>query len=1159
MALVEQYVSRFGDRILGKKGGHSFENLHWEGDLLMARQDGYDVGLDFGAGRLPTPRCTCDSGPCCEHAAALVLHLVKRKHEAGAREQQEEPAADSVRGLVRKLFGGDLSHKAEAFVGAADRWYLSKAAVIDGGELSKLCGRAFYVAGFDRDIALHPPGFAPLDAMEFLACLTLAARALGLVLPEPIPGIVDEATISRLREKWEEERKVEEWRRSFGEWSSGATLRRLPELRLRLHKSGIFLESRANAEGEYAKATRGQIEELLRMERRAEAGTFPLGISLVLRVATDPYGNYNNREIQPNGRPLVEGLSSLFSLPELFFRHVAGENGGPLIIEKDPLRWSLAEPSPDDEAFYRLDLLDAQGNSVSPPAAVLPGNPRHYVTCHAVYPVTHWPRGLNFTASPMRIPARAIESNQGISALHFLGLPTPEKIARRVRVLKPSVKVTAKSVVPPHLKSERLQLTVRGVYPAGGPGDVMWTGEIWLQTSFEKSDAEDLIWTDNTALDEVAAWIGELSLKPVYDYGREVRLEQRTRTKNWADDFIAWLERRPKDCEVQLSEDLASLVEGAVTATVRLDVEKSERGIDWFDLRVSLDVSDTSLTQHEINLLLKARGKWIRLKDRGWRKLEVRVNDEQRAELAALGLSENDFAEEERCLHVLQLGAAVKTGGTLIGTDRVEKIRRRIEEIQTRVTPSVPAAITAQMRPYQIGGFHFLSYLTENNFGGVLADDMGLGKTLQALAWIAWLRAEKQLGDPVLVVCPKSVQDNWRAESEKFFPELKVGVWTRDTAGKPLQDGGAELLVIHYAQLRSHAELLASRQWGAVILDEAQAVKNPSSQTARAACALVSSRRLALTGTPIENRLMDLWSIFAFAMPGVLGNRASFARVFGAKGDSPARKRLAARTRPFLLRRTKAEVERELPEKVEEDLIVEFDGVQADLYRAELKRARAILLNVSTNRQLDKARFNILTSLLRLRQICCHPKLIGFDTGAPSEAVSAKVSALLETIEPLMEEGRKVLVFSQFVGMLEIIAQEITARGWPVFQLTGVTENRGPLVESFQKHNGEAVFLISLKAGGSGLNLTAASYVVLFDPWWNPAVEAQAIDRAHRIGQKKTVFAYRLLIKGTIEEKIRLLQKQKGALARDILGEESFAQALTLDDFRFLLDGGENL
>jgi SNF2 family DNA or RNA helicase len=253
--------------------------------------------------------------------------------------------------------------------------------------------------------------------------------------------------------------------------------------------------------------------------------------------------------------------------------------------------------------------------------------------------------------------------------------------------------------------------------------------------------------------------------------------------------------------------------------------------------------------------------------------------------------------------------------------------------------------------------------------------------------------------------------------------------------------------------------------------------------------------------------------------------------------------------RPFLLRRTKAQVAKDLPDRIEEDLFCEIEGEQQTLYRAELKRAQQLLLAIKTQKELAEQQFHFLTSLLRLRQICCHPRLVNPESGA----VSAKMEALLEQLEPLMEEGQKVLVFSQFVELLELLRPFIVQRKWPLFFLTGATENRGELVQQFQSSSGPGVFLISLKAGGFGLNLTAASYVVLFDPWWNPAVENQAIDRTHRIGQVNKVIAYRLLIKNSIEEKIRELQKQKKALMEDVLGEERFAQSLTLEDLRFLL------
>jgi SNF2 family DNA or RNA helicase len=418
------------------------------------------------------------------------------------------------------------------------------------------------------------------------------------------------------------------------------------------------------------------------------------------------------------------------------------------------------------------------------------------------------------------------------------------------------------------------------------------------------------------------------------------------------------------------------------------------------------------------------------------------------------------------------------------------------------------------------------------------------------------------------------VQDNWRAEVGRFYASLRVRMWSRDEAGQlddpvPVETGrksrqkksvkaaplSYDILIINYTQLRLHEEALVSRPWSVVILDEAQYIKNPSSHTTKVACALVADFRLALSGTPIENRLLDLWSIMNFAMPGVLGSRAAFGRIFNGKDDPLARRRLSARVRPFVLRRTKKEVASDLPDRIEEEIVCEMEGSQASLYRAEVKRARAMLLKVRTSAQLDKLRFHILTSLLRLRQMCCHPVLVG--AGKPGD-VSAKLLALMELLEPLMEEGHKVLVFSQFVEMLELIRTEVVAREWPHFLLTGQTEDRGAMVDSFQRAEGASIFLISLKAGGSGLNLTAASYVVLFDPWWNPAVENQAIDRTHRIGQVNKVIAYRLLVRDTIEEKIRQLQKQKSDLATDVLGEEGFAKALTIDDFRFLLGGGED-
>jgi SNF2 family DNA or RNA helicase len=478
----------------------------------------------------------------------------------------------------------------------------------------------------------------------------------------------------------------------------------------------------------------------------------------------------------------------------------------------------------------------------------------------------------------------------------------------------------------------------------------------------------------------------------------------------------------------------------------------------------------------------------------------------------------------------------------------------------------LPEGLRATLRPYQQEGYHFLSHLSSLGLGGILADDMGLGKTVQTLAWLLNLaNASHAAGKPfrALVVCPKSVTHGWLTECARFTPALIANAYnpwransdeqllanaTPDTSGAPTNPHF--LIVANYSQLRINASWFKGQHWDAVVLDEGQFIKNPGSQVAATARALVSRHRLVLTGTPIENRLTDLWSLFAFAQPGLLGTQTSFRRQHD-QADAAALARLHRRVRHFLLRRTKAEAAPDLPSRTEDDLIVELEGEQRSLYDAELKRARAQLLGVQTSAQLASVRFNVLASLLRLRQICCHPALVD---PAHRDLPSAKLDALLERLEELQEEGHQVLVFSQFVGMLEIIRDRLVKSKIDYLMLTGATENRAEMVNTFQTDKTKTVFLLSLKAAGFGLNLTAASYAILYDPWWNPAAEAQAIDRTHRIGQTQPVVAYRLLAEGTVEEKIRSLQKEKAALAAAVVQEESLAQVLDLDSLRRILE-----
>jgi superfamily II DNA or RNA helicase len=839
-----------------------------------------------------------------------------------------------------------------------------------------------------------------------------------------------------------------------------------------------------------------------------------------------------------------QDLNRILRMP-LAPEQVVDAAGLPLPREPHPLRLNLEAPAEPD-GDYHLALTTAEGAPPPHILAILPGRPALYLAEHSLFsgpPSEALGRDLRKS-----IPAAALETTAGVRFLQASGVPFPKHLQERIRTCP--VKVAIKcDLKPAYLGSRHENIEVR--VSASGPGlDEIFSSHGWqaeIDSRPKKSgpsNRHELILHDRSAQAHFPGLLAPLGLKwDGYPATWRLRLNKTT-----PELFATWLKTVPSEIDVLLDKELASLRDTPISGSVSLDI--AEAGIDWFDLSVALDVGDIELTPEEIKLLLNAKGGYVRLGAKGWRRLQFNLTAEEDEQLARLGLNPRDFSGEPQRFHALQL--ADEAASRFLGPDRAATIQQRASELKTRVTPPLPECIRAELRPYQTDGFHFLAYLSENRFGGVLADDMGLGKTLQTLAWLAWMRAGTGGPQPSLVVCPKSVMDNWRAEAERFYPELRVRTWH----GEPDEEllaarKSADLIVMNYSQLRSLSPATLALPWFAAILDEAQYIKNPDSQTAQAARTLKASHRLALTGTPIENRLLDLWSIFGFAMPGVLGNRSYFLRLFDAKNDPLARRRLAARVRPFLLRRTKTQVAKDLPDRVEEDLFCEMEGVQQKLYRAELKRAQQILLKLKTDRQLDKERFNILTSLLRLRQICCHPALLD---PAKTNAESAKLSALEDLLEPLMEEGHKVLVFSQFVTMLDLLQKRMRERAWPSFYLAGSTENRGDLVREFQSAQGSAVFLISLKAGGFGLNLTAASYVVLFDPWWNPAVENQAIDRTHRIGQANKVMAYRLLMRDSIEQKIRTLQKQKAALADDVLGEERFAQSLTLNDLQFLFE-----
>jgi superfamily II DNA or RNA helicase len=462
----------------------------------------------------------------------------------------------------------------------------------------------------------------------------------------------------------------------------------------------------------------------------------------------------------------------------------------------------------------------------------------------------------------------------------------------------------------------------------------------------------------------------------------------------------------------------------------------------------------------------------------------------------------------------------------------------------------LPADLTVPLRPYQRVGASWLAFLRSAGLGGLLADDMGLGKTVQALCAVRG-RGPREVAPQTLVVCPTSVLPNWEAEVQRFRPELRVVVY--HGPGRRLEEvAKADITLTSYALLRLDADALAARTWDMVILDEAQAIKNPDSQVARAAFALRAELRVALTGTPVENRLEELWSLMHFTNPGLLGGRRDFDERFSrpiAEGSAEVREGLRRRTRPFILRRLKSAVAPELPPRTEAVLSVALDERERAVYDAVQAAARTEVVALLEADGGGKGVMKALEALLRLRQAACHPALV---PGQEAQS-SSKVQRLVEALETAREDGHKALVFSQWTSLLDLIEPPLREAGIEFVRLDGSTRDRGEVVSRFQSEGGPPVMLVSLRAGGSGLNLTAADHVFLVDPWWNPAVEAQAADRAHRIGQERPVFIYRLVALGTVEERILKLQDQKRALFEAALGDGGAAAGLTRDDLLALL------
>lgn len=462
----------------------------------------------------------------------------------------------------------------------------------------------------------------------------------------------------------------------------------------------------------------------------------------------------------------------------------------------------------------------------------------------------------------------------------------------------------------------------------------------------------------------------------------------------------------------------------------------------------------------------------------------------------------------------------------------IRALSQKLQSFQGIENIAVPAGLAAELRPYQQQGLNWLVFLQQYGFGGILADDMGLGKTLQTLAFLLQQKQQNRL--QALVICPTSLIGNWQQEAERFTPELNVQVIHGQQRGKALQHvDQAELIITTYPLMARDLKFYQQHQFSHIVLDEAQQIKNSRSQTTAAIRKLQGHFRLCLSGTPLENHLGELKSLFDFALPGLLGSDAFFRKQFRRpieREQQPERGlELQQRVAPFLLRRTKSEVMSELPEKVEIDQYLAMEADQRQLYDSIRLSMESHIRQLFAEKGLAKSQIEFLDALLKLRQACCDARLVKLPSAQKVQS-SAKLDWLTQNVPEMIEEGRKIIIFSQFTSMLALIEAVMQQLGIPYAKLTGQTKKRQQQIDSFQQ--GEVpLFLISLKAGGTGLNLTAADTVIHYDPWWNPAVMQQATDRAHRIGQDKRVFVYKLITKDTVEQKIQLLQQQKQALA----------------------------
>jgi non-specific serine/threonine protein kinase len=569
--------------------------------------------------------------------------------------------------------------------------------------------------------------------------------------------------------------------------------------------------------------------------------------------------------------------------------------------------------------------------------------------------------------------------------------------------------------------------------------------------------------------------------------------------------------------------------------------------IDWFDLNLAIEFNGISLTLEELKKALQREKRFVRLRDGSIARLPEKLIQKFQY-LVEFGNTNNNETIRFRDHHLAFVDNLLEEADDRkLDEFSKEKLEKLDQFTHIKKRP-LPKNMQGTLRDYQKAGYNWLYFLKEFNFGGCLADDMGLGKTVQTLAFIQTEINNKHI--PNLIVAPTSVLFNWQREIEKFTPDIDYLLHYGTKRSRDVRKlRNKSVILTTYGHLRRDIDFLTQVEFNYVILDESQNIKNPQSDTAQAARNLLSKNRLALTGTPVENNTMELWSQFSFLSPGLLGSqnffKENFMRPIERDKNIQSATALKKLIFPFILRRTKEEVVKELPPKVENMIYSPMSEAQLKIYNQVRETYKNTIISEIESKGLNKSRMRVLEGLTKLRQVACHPRLI--DTAFNEDC--GKFEALKMMLDEIISESHKVLVFSQFVRMLTIVREHLEEQAFEYAYLDGSTKDRESVVNQFQEDENTRIFLISLKAGGTGLNLTAADYVIHYDPWWNPAVEMQAVDRAHRIGQTKKVFAYKLISKDSVEEKIVQLQQQKKELVQKLITTEGgFFKSLSQND-----------